>query len=606
MTGLPTNKELQQKMEKWMASKNVNYLQYLIILFILAPLGVWALFINYFGVNVPYWDEWEIVKLVKNFSENNLQIPDLFAQHNEHRIFFPNLIMIALSEISRLNTQWFIYFSFFLLSLILLLLYLIFRARFKDIPLSLIWFVPISWFVFNFAQTDLMFWGYELSISLCIFGFFAALYCLDKCEDLDKWLIFALLGGILSTFSFFNGLLVWPIGFIFICLTKKSKVKILIVWSLFALLSYGVFFYNWVYPSHHPSMFYMFQNPISSLEYFIVSVGCPLLRSNTIWTYILGCIVLSFYIMTIFYIIKNRLYRENALYLSLMLFSLGSSFMLTVGRSGFGVDQATASRYISFTLLGIIGVYFVILNLFFKSNLISKFISVSFAIIIILIFIGIINAFIIGVPDAETSHNSQLINQDILFNYKTIPLNNLNSLYPNPTIAYDLSIFLEGEKMSIFASRYTEPIRLSYIGVYQIKSDIPVGEIIGGTTVGQTFYSPYPNLNSIDVLLATYTRTNTKNVTFHLTQSSDSPNDIASVTINAHEIQDNSYYKFEFPKINDSLNKSYYFFIDSPDSTPGDAITIWSNKEDVYPQGSEYINSTPVEGDLSFKVYYFA
>jgi hypothetical protein len=133
---------------------------------------------------------------------------------------------------------------------------------------------------------------------------------------------------------------------------------------------------------------------------------------------------------------------------------------------------------------------------------------------------------------------------------------------------------------------------------------IPVGEIIGEITAGQTFYSPYSNLDSIDVFMATWARNNTKDVTFHLKRSPESSNEIASITINAHELKDNSYYKFKFPKIIDSADKSYYFYIDSPNSVAGDAITIWSSKEDVYHQGTAYINSTPFERDLTFKVYY--
>lgn len=452
MASIPTNKEIRQKMRKWDNIINFEYIKYLVVLLILMPSGIWALFVYYYGVNVPQLDEWDLVELVKIYSENNLRITDLFIQHNEHRLFFPNLIMITLSEISQLNTYWFMYFSLFLVCLILLLLYMIYRAHFKDIPLSLIWFIPISWFVFNVAQTDGMLWGYELQILLCVFGFIVALYSLNKSDGPDKWLIFALLGGIVSTFSFFNGLLVWPIGLVFILLSKKSNIKILFTWLLFTLLSYGVFFYNWDHPSYHPSIFFIFQNPITSFKYFIVSLGCPLLRSNTIWTFLLGVVVILFCIISFFYIIKTRLFQENALYLSILLFSLGSSFILTVGRSGFGVEQATSSRYISFTLLGIVGLYFIILNLFFKQNVVSRFILVLFVTIIILMLIGIINAFIIGIPSAENSHNYQLNNQNKVIHYKTIPMDDLKTLYPIPLKVYNLSIFLENNKMSVFAT----------------------------------------------------------------------------------------------------------------------------------------------------------
>lgn len=148
----------------------------------------------------------------------------------------------------------------------------------------------------------------------------------------------------------------------------------------------------------------------------------------------------------------------------------------------------------------------------------------------------------------------------------------------------------------------------SNLGVSQTSADTIVGPIAGNNTAGQTFYSLYPNLKSIDVLMGRYglTPTNMNTVTLHLRESPESPNDIVSVTKNAREINylPNSYYKFEFPKMSDSANKSYYFFIDSPDSIPENAIHIWSSKADLYYHGSEYLNSKPDSGDLTFKVYY--
>jgi uncharacterized membrane protein len=144
----------------------------------------------------------------------------------------------------------------------------------------------------------------------------------------------------------------------------------------------------------------------------------------------------------------------------------------------------------------------------------------------------------------------------------------------------------------------------SKLGISQTIANQPVGEIYGKNIAGQTFYSSKPDMNSINVLLATYHRNNTRNITFHLRDSPDSKKDIESFTVNARQIRDNSYYKFEFPPIKNSVNQSYYFFIESPDSSPGDAITIWSSKEDTYPDGTAYLNSIPVRGDLSFNIYY--
>ena len=54
------------------------------------------------GVDLPFWDQWEFVPLLEKMAGADLQLQDLTARHNEHRIFFPRLVMLALAWLSRL------------------------------------------------------------------------------------------------------------------------------------------------------------------------------------------------------------------------------------------------------------------------------------------------------------------------------------------------------------------------------------------------------------------------------------------------------------------------------------------------------------------------
>ena len=145
------------------------------------------------------------------------------------------------------------------------------------------------------------------------------------------------------------------------------------------------------------------------------------------------------------------------------------------------------------------------------------------------------------------------------------------------------------------------------LSIVQVKHNKPVGEIYGSTTVGQTFISEHPNLSAIEINMATYARINTHDVIFHLRSASNSTIDIATSTVNATKIADNKYRRFSFHPIIDSEDNSYYFFIESPNSAPSNAITIWcSTEEDVYKAGSAYMNHEPMEGDLAFRIYHKA
>lgn len=134
-------------------------------------------------------------------------------------------------------------------------------------------------------------------------------------------------------------------------------------------------------------------------------------------------------------------------------------------------------------------------------------------------------------------------------------------------------------------------------------SNVPIGEIKGTMKVGQTFVADYDNLDRIDVLFATYARQNTHEIIFHLREISTSK-DITTIKISANDIQDNVMHLFRFNPINDSKGKQYYFFIESPSSVDGNAVTVWILKNSNYNQGQLVLDDNSTTGDIVFKPYF--
>jgi len=131
----------------------------------------------------------------------------------------------------------------------------------------------------------------------------------------------------------------------------------------------------------------------------------------------------------------------------------------------------------------------------------------------------------------------------------------------------------------------------------------PVGEIYGDMKVGQTFVSYASELKGIKLLMANYhSRQNTEDVIFHLRESPGSKEDLRTSVVNASKILDNEYHKFQFDPLTDSQGKRYYFFIESPTSSPGNAITVRRcTPENTYVAGKRFNNHRPASGDLVFK-----
>lgn len=133
-------------------------------------------------------------------------------------------------------------------------------------------------------------------------------------------------------------------------------------------------------------------------------------------------------------------------------------------------------------------------------------------------------------------------------------------------------------------------------------TSVPAGEIYGSIKIGQSFVSPTNCLYRIDILLATYARKNARDVVFHLRHTPEGE-DLATIRFNALQVEDNSFYRFDFSPIPHSAGQSFYFFLESPDSVPGNAITIWGVMQSVYQEGRAYRNHRPTGGELAFRVY---
>src|SRR6478609_1679293 len=70
------------------------------------PMLIPLVLISKYGVNVPYWDQWDpdISDIFIKSHDHTLSLSDLAAQHFENRILVPRLIFLALGKMTGWNT----------------------------------------------------------------------------------------------------------------------------------------------------------------------------------------------------------------------------------------------------------------------------------------------------------------------------------------------------------------------------------------------------------------------------------------------------------------------------------------------------------------------
>ena len=140
----------------------------------------------------------------------------------------------------------------------------------------------------------------------------------------------------------------------------------------------------------------------------------------------------------------------------------------------------------------------------------------------------------------------------------------------------------------------------------QFARDMAPGELIRGTTVGQTFIADATGVYRVDVLLATYARRNSGPIIFHLRSSPADIRDWVTLRIDAARVRDNAFQSFEFKPLPNAKGEPLYFYLEAPEARPGNAITVWANSQDEYAAG-QAVALLPLNQhmkDLAFRVYY--
>jgi hypothetical protein len=373
--------------------------------------------------------------------------------------------MLALGELTRYNTVAEMYFSWILISLTGLLIFYLYRKRFSLVgyPKLLLSFLPVSLILFSLRQYESILWGFTCQIYLMIFGAVAAFILLEASKRTDVWFILSLLSAILASFSFSVGLMVWPAALLQMFISEgKRAVRRGVLWSVVSVTTFTSYFYGYVTPSHHPPLTYVLTNPLQAGRYFLTLVGA-VFSYDAVTASAFGLAIGLIAAFVIVHSHNQRLLKTNGAWLSLILFSAMCSIGTTLGRGGFGFEQAMASRYTPITSLGIAGLYLVALSLSAQGEP-SNSKSFSVHALLALIFIGLIVSYGVGWQQGQNTRYNREMGAYILKTYKIQSDENIrNYLYPAVPVMRERAEFIEENKLNVFSETFVNPSTLILI-----------------------------------------------------------------------------------------------------------------------------------------------
>jgi hypothetical protein len=326
---------------------------------VLVPLAYLIWMVAQYAVVVPFRDQWELVPLLEKTYHGELTFHDLWVQHNEHRIFFPKIIMLVLARL----TGWNIHFE---LAVNIVLAIGIFWVLVHQVKITgrktemsgLFWAIPaISLVVFSVSQFENWLWGWQIQMFLNLLAVVGSIVLLVNGPF--RWCRFAASAflGIVATYSFANGTLIWPIGLVilFIVLAGKSERKSGIIgWILIGGLTLWTYFYNYHKPEEHPPLSLIFKMPLEYAAYVFKYLGGICAQGvsgdeavDGVLALILGLIGTVALGWAGCSLVRKKIADFPTLlpFFAMSLYSIASALITGVGRLGFGSDQALASRY---------------------------------------------------------------------------------------------------------------------------------------------------------------------------------------------------------------------------------------------------------------------
>ncbi|MBO9999866.1 MAG: hypothetical protein J7641_12840 [Cyanobacteria bacterium SID2] len=329
-----------------------------------------------FGVNFPIWDQWDTPGLMfVKIQDGSIDVSNgqwnwgyWTAQHNESRKLFPRLILVSLASLTNWNVKVEMFFILGFIVLIAIELYILSRLTLKNTVLSRIDGLAIvaNLLIFSLIQYDNFLFGLQVCVLLSLTGIVTGLLIAQTRFSLWLKTTIGVLLCLVSTYSFSNGLLSWFVVFPAMFFPDElrwrsivRRIPGMLVWGMATISTLWVYFRYYVKPPGHPGLEEAILHPIKAIHYFLVFLGSPLGFQRIEIATIVGAIVLAIWLsLWVSLLWKSRrdfsyLVRAKS-WIMLGGYSIISGLVAALGRVGFGIEQAIAPRYTTFSLYAIV------------------------------------------------------------------------------------------------------------------------------------------------------------------------------------------------------------------------------------------------------------
>ncbi|HLF70080.1 MAG TPA: hypothetical protein VI541_03895 [Actinomycetota bacterium] len=307
------------------------------------------------AVNVPYWDEWAFIPLLQKLNSSGVAFSDLWAQHNEHRIFLPRTIMLAMGSLTHWDVRYEMAASLALAVGIFSLLFLLLSRTFEKrrYPFGIAGLV-LGLAIFSPAGYENWLWGWQIQWYLNVLALVAVVVLLSS--KLGERLPFvamslAALGAVFGTLSLASGNFIWVAAAPMILFQRHLRRY---AWLFFGIgmISVGTYLRGYHQTNSSSGVDYLLHHGGDLMSFIVQYLGRPFSSSLGVAT-VAGSILLATFIVVLLILIvgqRDQFARWGpwmciAMYVGIADLSTG------VGRLTLGGYPGLSSRYTSISAL---------------------------------------------------------------------------------------------------------------------------------------------------------------------------------------------------------------------------------------------------------------
>lgn len=510
-------------------NKNI-FCRILTVFLLILPVAALFMCIHRYGVNVVFWDEWAVVDLYEDLVTNGFSFAKLFAQHNEHRMFFPNIIMLIASCLSGWNTKVEMYLSACMLSAIYYICAKIAIGKgIRDWTGKDALFASLlGGCLISACQWENLLMGFQLAWYLLVMSVILSLVFFSKYYEKNeiKYGIVSMVFATIATYSSLQGVAIWfmYLAISAILLISKQKMpeaatrieSIVISVRLIGkkMIPFGIvgtaeiMFYFWGYSRVENHGEYQTTNIVQCLEFMMKQIGYIFNNSNERVALFLGILLTLLSILLVSYLIHIKKAEQYIASIGMMIFGMGVILMISIGRS----NLALASRYTTFALMILAGEISIIYR-----EINQKMSTVPVNIELCQIFAAV-EGMMIALCIVESldslqicglTYTSRMEAREALQNYKDVPLDALQKVcyWQNYEETYKAAHILEQRNWNVWKDKHLlyekadmNGIEISYepLNTYNVEAIIWDNECkvisVGGWAVDHDSEQMYDHL----------------------------------------------------------------------------------------------------------------